>query len=96
MLPNHSYVMASFDGASLFSNVPLDECIDLCVNQLFVNCDIIELSGCKFDKPTFRKLLCFAFKDNHFVLGGKLCNRINGMAMESPLGPSRAKLFMCA
>ena len=44
--PHHSYFMASFDVTSpLLTNLPLDECIDLCVNQLFVNLDIIEHNG---------------------------------------------------
>ena len=95
-LPNHSYFMASFDATSLFTNLPLDESIDLCVNQLFLNRDIIEHNGYKFDKPNFHKLLMFAVKDNHFVFDGKLYDQIDGVAMGSPLGPFMANLFMRA
>ena len=28
-------VMASFDVSNLFTNIPLDECIDLCIELLF-------------------------------------------------------------
>ena len=59
-LPNHSYFMASFDVTRLFTNLPLDECIDLCVKQLFSNFDIIKHNGCKSDKLNFRKLLSVA------------------------------------
>ena len=32
-------VMDSFDVSSLFTNIPLDESVDLCVNLLFADCD---------------------------------------------------------
>ena len=81
--PNQSYFMASFDVASLFTNLPLNECIDLCLNKLFDNREIIEHNDCKFDKSNFRRLLSFAVKE------------IDGVAMGSPLGPSLTNMFMC-
>ena len=87
--------MASFEVTSLFTNLPLDECIELCVNQLFANRDVIEHNGCKFDRLNFRKLLSFTVKDNHFVFDGSSYDQIDGVAMGSPLGPSLANLFMC-
>ena len=34
--------MGSLDVDSLFTNIPLDETIDICVNQLFENTDTVE------------------------------------------------------
>ena len=42
-------VMASFDVSSLFTNIPLDESVDLCVDLLFADCD--------FDWYQFRYIL---------------------------------------
>ena len=89
-------VMASFDVSSLFTNVPLDECVDLCVDLLFEDCDTFAFKDCKFNRDQFRKLLNFAVKDNHFVFNGQLYDQIDGVAMGSPLGPSMANIFMCA
>ena len=95
-LPNHSYFMTSFDVTSLFTNFPLEECINLCVDQLFSDRNVILHNDCRLDKPSFHKLLTFAVKDNHFVFNGQLYDQIDGVAMGSPLGPSLANLFMCA
>ena len=71
-LPNHSYCMASFDVSSLFANLPLDECIDHYVYQLFANRDITEHSSCNYDKVSLRKLLSFADKHNNFLFDVRL------------------------
>ena len=34
--------MGSIDIDSLFTNIPLDETIDICINQLFENTDTVE------------------------------------------------------
>ena len=34
--------MGSLDADSLFTNIPLDEAIDICINQLFENTDTFE------------------------------------------------------
>ena len=88
-------VMASFDVSSLFTNIPLDESVDLCVDLLFADCDTLEYKDCKFNRTQFRKLLNFAVKDTHFVFNGQLFDQIDGVAMGSPLGPSLANIFMC-
>ena len=88
--------MASFDVSSLFTNVSLNECIDLCIDLLFEDRDTLLLGDCKFNRDQLRKLLNFAVKDNHFVFNGRLYDQIDGVAMGSPLGPSIANIFMCS
>ena len=45
---NHSFYMASFDVTSLFTNVHLDEVIDICTNGMFA-----DLSSTIFIRSTF-------------------------------------------
>ena len=89
-------VMASFDVNSLFTNVPLSECVDLCCDLLFKDTDLVSYNECKFTREQFRKLLNFAVNDNHFIFNNQLYDQIDGVAMGSPLGPSLANIFMCA
>ena len=89
--------MASFDVSSLFTNIPLNESIDLCLDLLFENSDIMEYNGCSLDCESLRKLLCSAVRENHFIFDGELYDQIDGVAMGSPpLGPTLANIFMCA
>ena len=88
--PN-KYYMASFDVTSLFTNVPLEETIDIIINTLFSDNDYIQ----GLDSVNFRKLLNFATKDILFYFGGKIYKQIEGVAMGSPLGPTLANIFMC-
>ena len=39
-------VMASFDVSSLFTNIPLEESIDLCIELLFSDNDSLEYRDC--------------------------------------------------
>ena len=78
--------MASFDVSSLFTNIPLDECIDLCIELLFEDTENLEYRDCSLNPSQFRKLLTFAVKDTHFVFNKQLFDQIDGVAMGSPLG----------
>ena len=82
--------MASFDVVSLFTNVPLDETIDVIVDTLFPDDQLI----CGLDKCNFRKLLNLATKDIVFYFNDIIYKQIEGVAMGSPLGPSLANIFM--
>ena len=78
-LPNHNYFKASFDVVSLFTNIPLNESIDLCTDLVFENRQSFEYEECKFDRNNFSKLLSFAVKDNHFMFNGKLYDQIEAL-----------------
>ena len=93
-LPNHSYCMASFDVSSLFANLPLDECIDHCVYQLFANRDITEHNSCNYDKVSLRKLLSFADKHNNFLFDGRLYDQTDGRLWVPHWDPTRL-LYLC-
>ena len=55
-----SLSICSLDIGSLFTNIPLDETIDICMNQLFENTDTVEA----FTKPELKQLLCLATKES--------------------------------
>ena len=87
---NPDLFMASFDIDSLFTNLPLEETIDICVKKLFGRKK--KYQG--FSKDLFRQLLCFAIKDSSFVSNGTYYEQRDGVAMGSPLGPTLANICM--
>ena len=74
--------MASLDIDSLFTDIPLDETIDICFNQLFQNTNIFEV----FTKTKLKQLLRSTVKKSYFIFNGLLYKQIDGVAMGSPLG----------
>ena len=83
-------VMASFDVTSLFTNIPLQETIEIICN----NIDVEYISSFGLDKSNLSKLLNLATCNNAFTFDGKLYNQVDGVAMGSPLGPVFADVFM--
>jgi hypothetical protein len=82
--------MCSFDVSSLFTNVPLDETVNICLNKLYSLSD-----PPKLPRSILQKLLEFATKKSHFLFDGRYYDQIDGVAMGSPLGPVLANIFMC-
>ena len=90
MWTRYALSMGSLDVDSFFTNIPLDETIDICVNQFFENTDTVE----GFTKSELKQLLCLATKESYFIFNGLLYKHIDGVAMGSPLGPSLANAFL--
>ena len=82
--------MGSLYVYSLFTNIPLDEVIDICVNQLFENTDTVE----GFTMSELQQLICLATKKSYFIFNGLLYKQIDGVAMGSPLGLCPANPFL--
>ena len=85
------FTMASLDVTSLFTQIPLDETIDIICDSLFKE----NAKFKKLTKPQFKELLNFAVKDSPFQFNNKLYTQVDGVAMGSPLGPTFANCFMC-
>ena len=83
-------VMASFDVQSLFTNIPLSETIDICINELFQNDDEVE----GFSRKEMKDLLSLAANDCIFMFNNKFYVQTDGCAMGSPIGPSFANIFL--
>ena len=74
--------MGSLDVDSLFTNISLDETIDICVNQLFENTDTVE----GFTKSELKQLLSLPIKESYFIFNSLLYKQIDVVAVDSPLG----------
>ena len=83
--------MCSFDVVSLFTNVPLEETIDICVNMLYRNDDVAQVS---LTEASFRKLMRMVTSDVEFSFDNVMYRQIDGVAMGSPLGPVLANIFV--
>ena len=83
--------MASLDVESLFTNIPLEETINIPCDSLFSNESKIN----NFNRNDFEKLFRIALQNNFFNFDGKIYKQTDGVAMGSPLGPSLANAFLC-
>ena len=83
--------MASLDVDSLFTNIPLDETIDICIDSLYKD----DENTPKMPKVVFRNLLIVATKESFFMFNNKFYKQIDGVAMGFPLGPALDNIFMC-
>jgi hypothetical protein len=90
-VPNNHYVMASFDVVSLFTNIPVDETIDIILSKLFAN-DVKYFHG--FDKKTFQTLLQNCTRDNIFLFNGDLYVQKDGAPMGGCVSPTLANIFL--
>lgn len=87
---NLEYKMVSFDIASLYTNIPLDETIQIVLNHLYDT----ENPATTMKREDMKKLLEFATKDSHFLFDGKIYDQIDGVSMGSPLAPLLAEIFL--
>ena len=86
------YIMASFAVESLFINIPVQETIDIATLLAFPDENVLIYQG--FTKKNFIKLLQLCTKDSYFTFNDKLCHQKEGMAMDNPLGPIFADIFI--
>ena len=83
--------MTSFDIDSLFTNLPLNETIELCIKKLFKGKKKVK----GMNKEQFKTLLEFAAKGSFFLFNGKFYVQDDGVAMGSPIAPAFANIFLC-
>ena len=83
--------MCSFDVKSLFTNVPILETINICLDTLY-RCD--EVIRPAIDEPIIKKLLLKCTQDVQFSFNNRMYRQIDGVAMGSPLGPILANVFL--
>ena len=78
--------LVSYDVTSLFTNIPLQETIDIAINLIFNHNPNLNI--------TRKELFLFATSQTHFVFNSKFYNQIDGVVMGSPLAPDLANVFM--
>ena len=83
------FFMGSLDVDFLFTNISLEETIDICTNARFENKEKVE----GLLKIEFKELLFLATKQSYFIFNGKLYKQVHGVTMGSPLGPTLANAF---
>ena len=70
------YFMVSYDVCSLFTNIPLNETIDLAVDIIFDNNRSVNII-----KPQLKNLSVFATSQNHFLFNNEIYDQTDGVAM---------------
>ena len=83
--------MASFDIESLFTNIPLQETVDLCVKKFFKDRTHVD----NLSKGSFRELRTRAISESLILFNQEFYKQHDGVAMGSPLGPTLANFFLC-
>ena len=82
--------LVSYDVTSLFTNIPLQETIDIAINLIFnqnLNLNIT--------KKELKKLSFCTRLRTHFIFNSKFYNQVDGVAMGSPLASVLANIFIC-
>ena len=88
---NKNLIMASFDMESLFSNIPLKETIDLCVQKLFEDKNYIDC----LSKDSFREMLTVTMTESFILFDKEYYKQHDGVATGSALGATFANIFLC-
>jgi len=83
---NGNEVMVSYDVVSLFTNVPLEETIDIVLKYVYATNSPITPP---FDQDIFRKMLLLC-SQSYFMYNDLLYQQINGVSMGGPLAPTLA------
>ena len=93
---NEHDILVSYDVSSLFTNVPLEETIQILANKAFTEDWFNVTYNLNISRDDLVTLLRVATKHQLFQFNGSLYEQIDGVAMGSPLGPLMANTFMCS
>ena len=88
-------ILVSYDVSSLFTNVPVDETIEILAEKAFKDDWFNKKYDLNITKTSLIELLEVATKNQLFQFEGSLYEQVDGVAMGSPLGPLMANAFMC-
>ncbi|CAF2534635.1 unnamed protein product [Rotaria sp. Silwood2] len=88
--PLSTYKMVSFDIVSLYTNVSVDETINIILKELYETRPVPPT----IERNDLKKLLTFATTKSHFLFDGKIYDQIDGVSMGSPLAPLVAEIFL--
>ena len=82
--------LASFDISSLFTNIPLDETI-----EIILKANKAKKLGKILNHAVLKEALEISTKNCNFIFNEVVYEQLDGVAMGSPLGPTLANIFMC-
>ena len=81
--------LISFDIASFFTKIPVEETINIAIHTIFENYPYV-----KFTRKELQKLFEIAKSETHFICNNEIYNQVDGVSMGSPLPPTLANLFI--
>ena len=81
--------LVSYDVTSLFTNIPLQETIDITIILIFGHNPNLNIT-----RKQLKKLFLFATSQTHSTFNSTFYNQIDGLAMGSPLALVLANIFM--
>ena len=84
-------VIVSFDMESLITNIPLQETIDLCVENLFKDKAHVD----NLLKDFFHELFTRTMSESLILFDQEFYKQHDGVAMGSPLGPTLTNVLLC-
>ena len=85
--------MMTFWFLSLFTNVPLNETINILVDKAFASDWFNQTYDLNLQKDQLARLLEIATTNQLFKFNGRLYEQVDGVAMGSPVGPLMANFF---
>ena len=88
---DHRLFMASLDVDSLFTNIPLEETIEIVTQKVYAGVDTVK----GLSRGDFKRLLTVSTQGAVFFFNGCYYRQKDGVAMGSPLGPALANAFLC-
>ena len=80
----------SFDVISLFTNVPLEDTINIILRKVYVKKEIVS----NISSREMHELPYLRTKNVHFMFNNKIYIQNDGVVMGSPLGSALANIFM--
>ena len=84
------HLCAVFDIISLFTCIPVNENIEICLDKLYEHTKLVH----NLKRLQLKKLLNYCVKENYFSFENHYYDQTDGVAMGSPLGPILANIFM--
>ena len=81
--------IVSYDVVSLFTNIPLQETIQIAVDTMLINEPNLTIT-----RENLTKLFKCATSGTHFLFKGDYYEQVDGVGMGSPLAPILANLFL--
>ena len=88
-LNTYGQFLISFDVASFFTNLPLEETINTAIHTIFENYPNVKLT-----RKELQKLIKIEKSEIHFIFNNEIDDQIDSVSVGSPLAPILANLFM--
>ena len=82
-------IHVSYDVTSLFTNIQLQETIDIAIKLIFNHNPNLSIS-----RKELKKLFPFPTSQTHFIYNSKFYNQMDGVAIGSSLAPALVNIFM--